>query len=81
MIHTYPSHQDELVCQKWRQAKWSTIEQDDLIALTLRDGTVAVGAMDDHTSDRSVFWLRLSRAGGRRCYLSTDVTGVWTPPL
>lgn len=80
MIQVYPSNRDELERQKWQQAKWSTIEQEDLIALSLKNGTVAVGTVDDHTSDRSVFWLWLSQTGERRYFLSAEVTGAWTPP-
>ena len=81
MIHTYPSNQYKLDFQKWKPAKWSTIEQGDVVGLSFRDGTVAVGTMDDHTFDRSVFWLRLSDTGERRCFLSSDVAGVLSPPL
>lgn len=81
MLHAYPSDQHKFDFQKWKQAKWSAIEQDDVIGLSLRDGTVAFGTLDDHTFDRSVFWLRPSDTGVRRCFLSSDVTGVWSPPL
>lgn len=39
MIHTYPSNQYKLDFQKWKPAKWSTIEQGDVVGLSFRDGT------------------------------------------
>lgn len=80
MIDLNPLERRELEQQKWLQATWNSIEPQDLIAVILKDGTVAVGTMDDYTSDRSVFWLRLSRTNERRCFLLSETDGAWFPP-
>jgi hypothetical protein len=80
MILGYPSNRHDLDLQKWRPAKWSSIEQGDLLALSLEHGTVAVGTVDDYTFDRSVLWLRLSQTAERRCFLSSEIASAWSPP-
>lgn len=80
MTHIYPSDQRQLDLQGWRPVKWNTFGEEDLIALTLKNGTVAVGTVDEHGLDCSVFWLRHPQTGERRCFLSADATGAWSPP-
>lgn len=81
MINLVPLNLRELEQQKWQQARWSSIEPKDVIAVALEDGVVAVGTVDEFTADRSVFWLRLSRSNERRCFLTSEMYGAWFPPL
>ena len=79
MTNLLPLNLRELEQQKWQQAKWSTIEPKDVVAVALEDGEVAVGTVDEFTVDRSVFWLRLSGSNERRCFLTSEMYGAWLP--
>jgi hypothetical protein len=77
MTNLSPRNWRELEQQRWQPTRWSDIAPRDFIALALKDGTVAVGTVDEYTADRSVFWVMLSGSNERRFFLSSEVHGAF----